>query len=74
MSENNETCQSVFPKAQAVVFKSFVFSTTQRYSVYCHRGLKKPENIHCFFEKHRVRQTVILYCSLSCETVKHKTI
>ena len=28
------------------VLKCLVLSTTQRYSVYCHRGAKKPENIH----------------------------
>ena len=46
VSENGEKRRSVFPKAQDDVLKCLVLSTTQRYSVYCHRGVKKPENIH----------------------------
>ena len=46
MSENGEKCGSVLPKAQDDVLKCLVLSTTQRYSVYCHRGEKKLENIH----------------------------
>ena len=34
-----------FPKPE-VTSSRLVLSTTQRYSVYCHRGGKKPENIH----------------------------
>ena len=36
MSENGEKC----------LVKCLVLSTTQRYSVYCHRGVKKTENIY----------------------------
>ena len=46
MSENAKKCRPVFPKAQGDVLKCLVLSTTQRYSVYCHRGGKKAENIH----------------------------
>jgi len=50
MSENNEKCPSQFPKAQIDVFKCFVLSDrqskTQTCSVYHHRRLKKPSNIH----------------------------
>ena len=54
MSENGKKkCQSVFPKAQDDVLKCLVLFTTQRYSVYFHRG-KKPENIH--FEEARNRE------------------
>ena len=38
--------KKVYPKAQDDVLKCLVLYTTQRYSVYCHRGVKKPENIH----------------------------
>ena len=44
MSENGEKCQSVFPKAQDDVLKCLGLSITQRYSDFCHRGVKKPEN------------------------------
>ena len=47
MSENGEKCQSVFPKVQDGILKCFILSTIQRYSVYCHRGGRKPENINC---------------------------
>ncbi len=33
-------------KVQGDVLKYLVLSTTQSYSVCCHRGLKKAENIH----------------------------
>ena len=36
------------------VLKCLVLSTTQKYSVYCHRGGKKAENIH--FEEAKNRE------------------
>lgn len=36
----------VLPKAPDDILKHLVFSTTQRHSVHCDRGVKKPENIH----------------------------
>ena len=54
MPENGEKGQSVFPKARDDVFKCLVLSTTQRCSVYCHRGGKKPENI--LFEEAGIRE------------------
>ena len=32
--------------SQNITSRCFVLSATQRYSVYCHRGLKKTESIH----------------------------
>lgn len=46
MSENVEKCRSVFPKPQDEVLKGLVLFKTQTYSLYCHRGEKKQENIH----------------------------
>ena len=46
MSENGEKCGSVFPKVQDDILKCLVLSTTQRYSVYCHRGEKKLEQYY----------------------------
>ena len=52
MSKNGEKCQSLFPQAQDatldVLFCPDQQSTTQRSSLYCHRGLKKPEKIFTF--------------------------
>ena len=46
MSENGEKCWSMFPKSPKLHPSNVVvLSTTQRYSVYCHRGVNKPENI-----------------------------
>ena len=41
-------------KKQDEVLKCPVFSTTQRYSVYCHSGGKKPEIIHIFKQTLRI--------------------
>ena len=41
----SEKCQSLFPKAQNDVLK-YPEMTSQRYSVYCHKGGKKQENVH----------------------------
>ena len=38
--------KKMFPKAQGDVLKCLVLFTTQRYSDYCRRWMKKPENIH----------------------------
>ena len=47
MSENGKkNVDKMFPKAQDDILKCLILSTTQKYSVYCHRGGKKPENIH----------------------------
>ena len=47
MSENGKKMLiSMFPKAEDNIRKCLVSSTTQRKSVYCHRGGKKMENIH----------------------------
>ena len=46
MSENGVKCRSVFPETQGDVLKCRVLSTIQRYSVYFHREVKKPENVH----------------------------
>ena len=40
MVENVDQC---FPKAHDDVLKCLILSTTQRYSVHCHRGEKKLE-------------------------------
>ena len=46
MSEKCEKwSNTVFPKAREDVLGCLVLSTTQHYSVYCHREVKKPENI-----------------------------
>ena len=45
MSENGKKCRLVFPKARNDVLKCLVLSKNQIYSVYCHRGGKKPGNI-----------------------------
>ena len=37
---------SVFPKAQDDAIRCLVLSTTQKYSVYYHNGVNKPEKIH----------------------------
>ena len=39
-------CQSVFPQIQQEVLRCLVWSTAQRYSGYCQRGLKHTKNIH----------------------------
>ena len=46
MLENGKKYLINVPKAQDDVLKCLVLSTAQRYSVYCQRGGKKPENIH----------------------------
>ena len=51
---NSLFCWSVIPKAQDDILKCLFLSTTQRYSVHCHRGGKKPENIH--FEEAKIRE------------------
>ena len=40
MSENGEKCWSVFSKASDDVLKCLVIFTPQRYSIYCHSGVK----------------------------------
>lgn len=44
----------MFVKVQDNVLKRLVYSTTQRYSVYCQRGVEKPENIY-------IQETGIFY-------------
>ena len=46
MSENALKNIDLFPKAQDNKLKCLVLATTQKWSVYCHRGGKKAENIH----------------------------
>lgn len=41
----NKNGHSVFPKVQDDAPKCIVIATAQMYSVYCHRGGMKPENI-----------------------------
>lgn len=45
MSENGDTFRSVFPKAQGGVLKCVALSKTQKDSVCCHTGEKKPEYV-----------------------------
>ena len=45
MPKNSDKCGSMHLKTQYDVLKCLVLATAQRYSVYCHRGGKKPENI-----------------------------
>lgn len=41
----------MFPKAGDDILKVFVLSTAQRYSVSCHREVKKLENIHIWNQR-----------------------
>lgn len=45
VSENGDTFRSVFPKAQGGVLKCVALSKTQKDSVCCHTGEKKPEYV-----------------------------
>lgn len=36
----------MFPKDRDDVFKYLALSTTQRYSVHCYKGVRKPEHFH----------------------------
>lgn len=49
-------CWWQFPKALDDLLECVVPSTTQRYSVYCHRWVKKQENIH--FEEAGIREII----------------
>lgn len=45
MSENGDKCGLVLPKTKEDTFKCLVLETIQKYTVYCHKGIKKLENI-----------------------------
>lgn len=54
--QGKKKCWWQFPKALDDLLECVVPSTTQRYSVYCHRWVKKQENIH--FEEAGIREII----------------
>ena len=45
MSEVVKKIKKKWNEMQIGILKCLVLSTTQKYLVYCHRGVKKPEKI-----------------------------